>query len=90
MIQALKSLFKIRKEYEIEISWDNDEKETVRIKSLTPMNAIKRITKTKDVVNKADMRILNISSKEKIRYMRTVNLRSNDKWETFIRISNKI
>ena len=65
MINKIKALFK---GYLIEITWDNGKRETVLIKAWSPSNAIKKVSKIKDVVNKADMTILNISPEVKIRH----------------------
>lgn len=73
MIHKLKSLLGY-KEYLVEITWDNGEREIVLMKAFSPINAIKKVAKTKDVVNKAEMTVLNQSKISKVRYCRSESL----------------
>lgn len=67
MTNKLKSLFGF-KEYLIEIAWDDGEKEIARMKAWSPMKAITKVKKTKDVINKAEISILNQPSFGRVRY----------------------
>ncbi|MGM8216843.1 hypothetical protein ACLIA0_15015 [Bacillaceae bacterium W0354] len=73
LIQKTKALLGF-KEYLVEIRWDNGEKEIVPTKAWGPMNAIRKVEKTKDVANKADMTILNHSRYSKVRYIKDESL----------------
>lgn len=73
MIHNLKAILGI-KEHLVEITWDNGEKEIVRMKAWSPMNAITKVEKTKDVVNKAEITILNQSKLSRIRYSKVESL----------------
>lgn len=69
MINKLKSFLGI-KEYEVEITWENGEREIVLMEAYSPVNAIEKVSKIRDVVNKAEMTILNQSKISKVRYCR--------------------
>lgn len=73
MIHNLKAILGI-KEHLVEITWDNGEKEIVRMKAWSPMNAITKVEKTKDVVNKAEITILNQSKLSRVRYSKVESL----------------
>lgn len=72
MISKLLSIFGY-KEYLVEITWDNGEKEIVPMKAWSPMNAIRKVTETKDVANKAEMTIFNHRKFSKVRHYRDEN-----------------
>ncbi|RFA33860.1 hypothetical protein CAI16_13475 [Virgibacillus dokdonensis] len=68
MIKKLKSFLGI-KEYLVEITWENGEKEIVPMKAWSPMNAIKKVEQTIDVVNEVYITILDDHTKfVRIRY----------------------